>query len=104
MKKLDPDPHRKFGALEAQKGAVEGRGRSQWRPRDLKWSPRGSVDQWLHIRITLTRSRIRNEVKCWIRIRTEVKSWIRICIKMMKIPNPGINYYLVSKVHIFFLR
>ncbi len=32
------------GALEAQNGAVEGRGRSQWRPRGSKGSPGGSVD------------------------------------------------------------
>jgi hypothetical protein len=46
--------------------AVEGRGRSQWRPGGSKWSPGGSVDQWSQIAITLMRSRIR--------IRIEAKS------------------------------
>ncbi len=36
---------------------------------------KGSVDQWSQIRITFMRSRIRIEVKSWIRIRIKVKSW-----------------------------
>jgi hypothetical protein len=65
-------------ALVAQNGAVGGgSGRSQWR---LKVDPGGSVDQWLQIRITLIRSRIRICVK--------VKSRIRIRIKVMRDPQP----------------
>jgi hypothetical protein len=61
--KLDPEPHlrQNTGAVEAQNGAVQVRGRS-------KWSPGGSVGQWSQIRITFVRSRI------WIRIRIKMKS------------------------------
>ncbi len=38
--------------LKAQNRAVEGCGRSQWRPGGWKWSPGGCIDQWLQISIT----------------------------------------------------
>jgi hypothetical protein len=45
---LDPDPHRSqnLEAVEAQNGAVEGRGRLQWRRGGSKWSHGGSEDHW----------------------------------------------------------
>jgi hypothetical protein len=54
--KLDPDPllSQNSEALDAQNRAVEGRWRSQW-------SPGGSKVHW---------SRIRIELKSWIRIET----------------------------------
>ncbi len=52
----------KFKAFEAQNRAIEGRGRSQWRPGGSKLSPGGSIDLWSQILITLRRS--------WIRIHT----------------------------------
>jgi hypothetical protein len=38
--RLDPNPHyrQNTGALEAQNGAMEGLGRSQWRRKASKWS------------------------------------------------------------------
>ncbi len=57
---------------------------------EAQWSPRGSLNWWSQISITLKRSciRIRIKMRSWIRIRIKVKSWIRIRIKMMRIRNP----------------
>ena len=73
--------------FEAQKRALEGRGRSQWRPGGSKWSPAGfSIEQWAQIPIVWMRSRIQILIRCdlksWIRIRIRVKSWNRIRIKL----------------------
>ncbi len=66
--------------------ALEGRGRSQWRRGASKWSRVRSVPvcQWLQIRNTWMRNRIRIRVSAngRIRIRIKVKSWIRIRIKV----------------------
>ncbi len=67
----------KIQKLETQNRAVEGIGRSRWRPGGSKWSPEGSVDQWSQIPFTLKKSRIR--------IRINVKSFFRIRIKVMRI-------------------
>jgi hypothetical protein len=45
----------KLKNLEAQKGSMEGSGRSQWRRGGSKWNPIGSVDNRSQIRITLMR-------------------------------------------------
>ncbi len=47
--KLDSDPHESHysGDLEAQNGAMKGRGRSQWRRWGSKWSPGGSETRCL---------------------------------------------------------
>jgi hypothetical protein len=59
--KLIPDPNlknqKKFGDLEAQNGAAEGRGRSKWRRAG------GSVGQSSQIRIILMMSRIRIRIR-----------------------------------------
>jgi hypothetical protein len=70
--KLDPDPHssQMYEALEAKNLAVLGHGGSNWSPTSL-------VDQWSHLRIPLTR----------IRIRIQVESWIRKLIDVMRIRN-----------------
>jgi hypothetical protein len=72
--KLDADPHEsKNLGVEAQNGAVEGRGRSQWR--------RGG---WSFCRLAVADShiRVRILVKSWIWIRNLVKSWIRTCSRL----------------------
>ncbi len=66
--------------IYTQIGAVESR--PQWRLGRSKWSPGGSVDQWLQICITL-----KNEK--WIRIR--IRIWIRISIKVMRIRDVNSN-------------
>jgi hypothetical protein len=48
---------------------MEGNGRSQWRRGSSKCSPEGSIDQW-------SPTRIRIQVKSWIRIRINVM-WMR---------------------------
>ncbi len=63
--KLEP-----WMALGAPNGGLEG----------SEWSPRGSVDQWSKIRITLMRNSIR--------IGTKMENWIRIRMKVMRIRNP----------------
>jgi hypothetical protein len=47
IEKLDPDPHQSqnYEALEAQNGAIEGRGRSQWRHVGSKLRLGGFVEQ-----------------------------------------------------------
>jgi hypothetical protein len=72
--KLNPDP------LLRLKRAVEGCGRSQWRPGGSKtelWMMPVVADIQHSMRRRI-RIRIRIKEKSWIRIRIKVKSWSRV--------------------------
>jgi hypothetical protein len=65
---------------------MEGRGRSQLRPRGSKWFPGRLLVTWSQTPIILKRNwiriRIRIEVKSWIRFRIKVKTFIRISMEV----------------------
>jgi hypothetical protein len=93
---LDPDLHQSWNswAVEAQNGAIKGRGWSQWRRGGSKWSPERSTDHWSQIGITSMRSRVR----IWIPIRIEVTRRIRIRI----LEKSGIRLKVQRKIENFF--
>jgi hypothetical protein len=94
------EPWRAVGAhnrgVEAQNGAMKGRGRSQQRCGVSKLSRGRFVDQCPQIRITLMRGRVRIRIRMTlksgirIRIRLKVKRRVRIHIIVFRIGN---NYH-----------
>jgi hypothetical protein len=68
---------------------MEGRG-YKWRRGGSKWSPWRVFRPVVAIQITFT-SRIRIQVKNWIRNSILLESWIRIRIEVMRTRNPAIG-------------